>query len=177
MSFDELSPGEVERLRAAPYTYTEVGATYGVLPAGYHHLRVSRDVGRGGDRFEGAAELLRSWAMHRRAGITVRASGPVADGAVAVLGIGVGPLRIHAPVRVVEVVDEERRRGFVYGTLPGHPETGEERFVVEMDDAERVRFEITAFSRPATPLMRAVGPLGRGAQGVITRRYLATVGR
>jgi uncharacterized protein (UPF0548 family) len=31
------------------------------------------------------------------------------------------------PCRVVYVVDEPRRAGFAYGTLPGHPEIGGER--------------------------------------------------
>ncbi|HEV8560641.1 MAG TPA: DUF1990 family protein [Actinophytocola sp.] len=36
-----------------------------------------------------------------------------------------------APGRVVHVVEEEHRRGFAYGTLPGHPECGEEAFLLE----------------------------------------------
>jgi uncharacterized protein (UPF0548 family) len=35
-----------------------------------------------------------------------------------------GPIRV--PCRVVYVLDEPERRGFAYGTLPGHPESGEE---------------------------------------------------
>ena len=34
--------------------------------------------------------------------------------------VHLGPVR--APCRVVYVVDEPDRRGFAYGTLPGHPE-------------------------------------------------------
>eukprot|EP00913_Durusdinium_trenchii_P005672 g5290.t1 len=37
---------------------------------------------------------------------------------------------LHA-CRIVEVVDEADRRGFAYGTLPAHGETGEECFLVE----------------------------------------------
>ena len=36
---------------------------------------------------------------------------------------------LQAPCRVVYVIDEPDIRGFAYGTLPGHPESGEERFV------------------------------------------------
>ena len=47
--------------------------------------------------------------------------------------VHLGPVR--APCRVVYVVDEPDRRGFAYGTLPGHAESGEERFVVRYDPA------------------------------------------
>ena len=75
--------------------------------------------------------------------------------------LGVGPLALRAPVRIVYLVDEPARAGFAYGTLPGHPEQGEEAFMITMDDAERVRFDIVAFSRPATRMARTSGPIGR----------------
>jgi uncharacterized protein (UPF0548 family) len=89
-----------------------------------------------------------------------------------VLLLGRAPVVVRAPVRVVYVVDEPRRRGFAYGTLPGHPECGEESFVVELGDDDAVTFEITAFSRPASRLARAAGPAGRAVQRWVTRRYV-----
>jgi uncharacterized protein (UPF0548 family) len=47
------------------------------------------------------------------------------------------------------VIDEENRRGFAYGTPPGHPEQGEEAFVVALREDGQVTFTVTAFSRPA----------------------------
>ena len=38
---------------------------------------------------------------------------------------------VEAPVRVVSIIDEPDRKGFAYGTLDGHPLSGEESFVVE----------------------------------------------
>jgi len=114
--------------------------------------------------------------MHRRAGVRVRASSKeVGPGEVAILRLGIGPLGVDAPVRVVYVVEEPNRRGFAYGTLPGHPESGEEAFVVELHNAGVVTFTITAFSRPATRLARAGGPLGRAIQSWVTHRYLQAV--
>ena len=52
------------------------------------------------------------------------------------------------------VVNEPRRAGFAYGTLPGHPESGEESFVVEHLADDRVVLCIRAFSRPASWLFR-----------------------
>jgi uncharacterized protein (UPF0548 family) len=41
-----------------------------------------------------------------------------------------------------------------------------------MTEDGTVTFEVTAFSRPATWLARATGPLGRAVQYRITTRYL-----
>lgn len=157
-----------------PLTYPEVGATRGRMPAGYHHVHEARSVGHGAATFERAAATVLGWDVHRGAGLRVTASTPVAQpGAVAVLGLG--PLRV--PCRVVYVVDEPLRRGFAYGTLPGHPECGEESFVVELDpDSGDVLTRITAFSRPGNRLIRLAGPANRMVQSVITRRYLRAVG-
>ncbi len=78
-------------------------------------------------------------------------------------------------MRVVYVVDETHRKGFAYGTLPGHPESGEEAFVVELDGDGTVTFTITAFSRPSSRLARVAGPVNRAVQRWITGRYLRSL--
>jgi hypothetical protein len=45
---------------------------------------------------------------------------------------------VDVTCRVVAVIDEANRYGFAYGTLPVHPETGEEAFMIVRDD-KRVR--------------------------------------
>jgi uncharacterized protein (UPF0548 family) len=75
----------------------------------------------------------------------------------------------------VYAVDQPRRQGFAYGTLPGHPESGEEAFIIEHLDDETVSFTITAFSRPSTAIARIAGPGGRLIQGWITTRYLRSL--
>jgi uncharacterized protein (UPF0548 family) len=161
------------RLVAAELTYSEVGATQGALPSGYRHLSRSRELGSGPDVFAVAASALLAWQLQLRAGLRVTASAPVAEtGAVVLLSAGGGPLQVRAPCRVVYTVTEPERRGFAYGTLAGHPESGEEAFLVELRDDGCVALQITAFSRPATVLARAAGPVGRLIQWHVTRRYL-----
>ena len=75
------------------------------------------------------------------------------------------------------MIDEPSRRGFAYGTLPGHPESGEEAFIVEIDEADEVWFTVRAFTRPATLLARVSGPLGRGAQRLMAGRYTRAMRR
>jgi len=168
---------EAERLRKADLTYSEVGHTRAdSMPNGYGHLRRSVNLGTGTERFGQASRGVLGWDMHRRAGLQVRASNQqVAEGTVAVVRVGVGFLGLDAPVRVVYVIDEPCRKGFAYGTLQGHPESGEEAFVVELRDDDSVTLTITAFSRPATWLARLGGPLSRVAQSWVLSRYLRAV--
>jgi uncharacterized protein (UPF0548 family) len=171
-----LEGPELEALRHQALTYPEVGFTRGVAPGGYHQLSRTTVLGSGRDRFEAAARALLGWEMHRRAGVSVRASSSVvAERAVAVLRLGWSALGVDAPVRVVYVLDEEHRSGLAYGTLPGHPESGEEAFVVELLDDGRVRFTISAFSRPASLLARLGGPVSRVVQSRVTNRYLRAI--
>jgi uncharacterized protein (UPF0548 family) len=171
-----LAGSVVEDLRRAELTYVEVGSTRGTLPTGYHHVRRTVVVGSGKEHFDKVTGTVLGWDMHRRAGLVVRPSSEsVTQQAVAVLRLGWGPVGVDAPVRVVYVIDEPHRQGFAYGTLPGHPETGEEAFVVELHDGGGVTFTIRAFSRPATPATRVTGPIGRAIQSWVTTRYVRAV--
>ncbi|MFC8848329.1 MULTISPECIES: DUF1990 family protein [unclassified Micromonospora] len=154
-------------------TYPEVGATRdGTLPTGYHHLRHRVRLPDGG--FPIAANAVLGWRLHRAAGVVMRTGVPrAAPGARVTPGLGVGPARIWGPTEVVWAVDEPGRAGFGYGTLPGHPERGEEAFVVERDGSGAVWFEVRAFSRPDRWFMRAAGPAGRAFQ----RGYAWWLGR
>lgn len=152
-------------------TYPEVGATaHDVLPVGYHHLRESLVLGTGDEVFAAAADTLMTWQMHARAGVR-RVSGRqrvTLDTDVEFRFLGQ-----TIPCRVVAVVDKPGLRGFAYGTLPGHPETGEERFEVERDPTSgEVTARVTAFSRPGTWRTRLIGPLGRLLQWRMAKRYL-----
>ncbi|CAN5378581.1 hypothetical protein BH11ACT4_BH11ACT4_05710 [soil metagenome] len=96
----------------------------------------------------------------------------VAPGDTAVMGIPFGFIRVRAPVRVVYVVDEPKRTGFAYGTLKGHPEAGEEGWVVEQKDDGSVWMVVRAFSRPSNAFWWLVYPVLRMSQEYYTRRYL-----
>lgn len=158
-------------------TYPEVGATAGELPAGYQHLRASRVVGTGRELFDRCAENVLTWGVQRGAGLVVEPGGRVQVGDRHRLGIGVGPLRLWSPLQVVYVVDEPDRKGFAYGTLRGHPEKGEESFVVSIDDDGAVTFDVTAFSRPARWFARLGGPVTKLVQRRVTWKYLDAVDR
>ena len=174
-----LLPSEVcDRLASAELTYQEVGATAGDLPAGYHQLAWSVPIGHGQQVFARAGDAVCGWQVQLGAGLQVSASARTAvPGAVVILGLGVGSLRLQVPCRVVYMVDEPRRRGFAYGTLAGHPEGGEEAFMIEHHDDDTVSFKVTAFSRPATRLAKLAGPVGAVVQRQVTARYLRSLGK
>jgi uncharacterized protein (UPF0548 family) len=81
--------------------------------------------------------------------------------------------------RVVYVVDQDgpvARSGFAYGTLPGHAESAEERFLAEWDRADdSVWYDILAFSRPRHPLARLGYPLTRRTQRRFARDSAAAM--
>ncbi|HEY5148690.1 MAG TPA: DUF1990 domain-containing protein [Mycobacterium sp.] len=160
-------------LAGRPLTYAEVGATAGRLPTGYHHVRLSSRIGTGRARFEHAAAAVMRYGMLRGAGLRVAATTEVAEVGTDVLG-KLGPFA--APCRVVYVLDEPNRRGFAYGSLPGHAVSGEEMFGVRYDPAdESVHAEVVAFSRPATWWSQIGAPVASVIQRVVTRRYLSVV--
>lgn len=172
MDVQRLDAEQAAALRAQALTYGPVGATASqAAPAGWRRFERSRTLRR--RDFDGAAEELLTWQLHRRAGLRVRASEtPLSAGTVVLMRLGLGPLSVRVPCRVVDLIDEPRCRGFAYGTLPGHPEAGEERFELRQHDDGGLELTITAFSRPATRLARVLGPVGRWVQDVMTERYL-----
>jgi uncharacterized protein (UPF0548 family) len=164
---------------AAGFTYAEVGATKGAdLPSGYRWLRVRTEIGEGAEVMRNASDALMEFWMHRALPAKVTASAPRAAPGVAVeVAMGVGPLRLPSPCRIVWVEESERRAGWGYGTLPGHPASGEEAFVVHMDDEGAVWFTVTSFSRPSGRLMRAAGPFARVFQRAYAHRCASVLRR
>ena len=175
MMVTRLGTTQTAELRAAAFTYAAVGGlAHGQTPAGFSMLRRSRTLQR--RDFDAAVVDLMSWRMQSGAGLRVEASDiPLQVDTVVLLRLGFGLLSLAIPCRVVAVIDEPHRRGFSYGTLPGHPESGEEEFVLELSDDGRIEATITAFSRPATVLARLGGPVGRAGQRYMSTRYLDAI--
>jgi uncharacterized protein (UPF0548 family) len=158
-------------------TYDEVGASLADrLPVGYHHTRSAVEIGVGEQAFTSGCAALRAWAGHAYLNIILTPQrSPLETDAVVVAKIPMGPVIVLAPCRIVSTITEPNRFGFAYGTLPGHPERGEESFVVRWDADDVVRFEVAAFSRPSTLLTRLGGPVPRWIQRRATRGYLEGV--
>jgi uncharacterized protein (UPF0548 family) len=170
-----MNSADPDRASVGAFSYPEVGATrLGPLPEGYHHLHHRTRIGRGRTAFDVAGSAVTTWHLHRRAGTRVRAGSPWAEPGTAVeVSLGLGPVRVTAPCEVVWTVYEKNRTGFAYGTLTGHPERGEESFVIDHGEDGSVWFTVMAFSRPARWYTRLTGPL----VPVLQRWYARRLGR
>ena len=130
-------------------------------------------MGSGRVVFDRASEGLRTWRAHGVPGVRVFPDGESLNvGDSVIVTLGMSRVSVAAPCRVIELIEGPTRWGFVYATLPGHPERGEEAFVVSIDDEGDVKFQITAISQPGDRLTRLAGPLGRGVQLIATIGYL-----
>ncbi|MFF1869719.1 DUF1990 family protein [Kitasatospora herbaricolor] len=170
------------RLRAARATapsYPEVGATrQAALPPGYAHLRRRVHLGHGPEVLERAGRHVLGWGSQLGTGFAVYPPAPAEPGATVLIRLGLPGLRLPRlviPCRVVWTVREPDRIGFAYGTLPGHPERGEESFVVSLDEHGEVWFEVTAFSRLSAWYARLGRPVALLLQHLAIERYLVAV--
>jgi len=139
--------------RELPFTYEAVGSTAETPPSGYVVDRTRIKLGEGEPVFRSAIAALRQWEQFNLGWVEAWPSDtPIQEGeVVAVMGRAIGVWWLNA-CRVVYVVDEHgpiSKFGFAYGTLPGHVESGEERFLIEWDrNDDSVWYDILAFSRP-----------------------------
>lgn len=152
--------------RADGLQYAEVGATRTrPLPAGYHHLHHTVRVGHGPEDYATAGAAVTTWAMHRATGARVTSTAVRAEPGVTLeVSLGLGPVRFAAPCQVIWTAYTQTETGFAYGTLAGHPECGEESFVVDLREDGSVWFTVTAFSRAAVWYTRLGGPVVRALQ-------------
>jgi uncharacterized protein (UPF0548 family) len=129
----------------------------------------------GTDAYPRAVEALRAWRVHRGAGLELAADGPIAVGTNVAFSAPVPAGFVDGTCRIVAVVDESDRFGFAYGTLPVHPECGEESFLVVRDTHGSVRFDVHGISRPSLPFVRALSPIADRLQDRAVRRYLSAM--
>lgn len=176
-----LTAADPGRWRDAPLTYAplSVGAARsGGAPDGYRYSSRTAVVGSGRADFERAVAAVFDWRAQRGAGLRVRATGPAsAPGTVVVLTAGLPRLGYDIPCRVVWAQAAGDERGFAYGTLPGHPESGEECFLVRLEPGGDVVYEIRVFFRLASVAARLAGPVSLLLQRLATDRYVAAVRR
>lgn len=162
------------------FSYPSVGATANTPPTGYVVDRTRVKLGDGENVFQGAKAALTRWE-HFRLGWAeaLPADTPLQAGEVVAVVARVFGLWWLNACRIVYTVDESGpvcRFGFAYGTLPGHAESGEERFLVEWDRADDgVWYEILAFSRPRHLLARLAYPLTRRTQKRFARDSAAAM--
>jgi len=160
----------LESQRMAEFSYAEVGATRASPPGSYnvHHGR--RLIGHGPAAFAQAKNAIRRWEMfHNGWTHLCWPAAPIESGTTVAMLAGYLGLYSLNFCRIVYVIDEPRRYGFAYGTLPDHVEEGEERFVVDWLEHGSVWYDVFAFSRPRHLLAKIGNPLVRALQSKFRR--------
>lgn len=116
-------------------------------------------------------QVLR-WGVKTASGFSVDSAEPVSPGDRVVVTAHFMGARVLEPVEVITVVHQADRVGFAYRTLPGHPVSGEEAFIVHRDGDE-VRLTIRSLTAPAPEQpWRALYPLLLILQSAVRCRYL-----
>lgn len=150
----------------------------------WHLTEYSEVIGQGETDFRAAAYRLMSWRAHHSAGVGVtieHVTAPASTSAVDSLDaaeatdqeiatVHFGPtsspcLVLHRSITSTDAV-------MIYGTLPGHVESGEEAFAVHIDPQGLVTARCVAFSRHAWWAARLGSPVARRVQKMITRKYV-----
>jgi uncharacterized protein (UPF0548 family) len=163
-------------------TYDAVGITVArgamSVPAGYRGYEKTATIGDGLARWEFASDAVLQWAVKTRSGFTVVADRPSDRGPQVIcnqrywLTAHFGLFGIREPIEVVAVIDERDRKGFAYGTLSGHPVSGEEAFIVQRQPDGSVSLTIRSATQPTTGAWRAAAPAVAFVQRCYRRRYL-----
>jgi uncharacterized protein (UPF0548 family) len=143
--------------------YAAIGATsrpdvVAFPPSGFRSAEYRHRIGSGARRFDLAGRALMTWGALRSAGYRVddvraeaatlspRGTGPlyledgtpwITPGMTATVS-AVEPLVSTGRVKVISVVDEPGRIGFVYGSMTGHTECAERYLTVEHDADDAV---------------------------------------
>ncbi len=176
----DLITGFLAEQAGLPFSYAAVGATAGTPPPDYvlDHRRTK--LGEGEAVWRAARSALRRWEQFRLGWVEAGPpQTPIRVGStIAVLARVYGVWWLNA-CRIVYVIDEDgpiARFGFAYGTLPGHVEKGEERFLLQWDRSDNaVWYDILAFSRPNHILTRLGYPLVRRRQKQFGRNSTAAM--
>jgi uncharacterized protein (UPF0548 family) len=178
-SFRKPAPEKLQQIldwqSELAFTYPGVGTTKmeAAPPAGYAVDHNRAVIGQSSTGFERARTALQSWRQFRLGWLEAFPDNtPIRAGETVVVLAKVLGIWWTNAARIVYTIDETKgalaKFGFAYGTLPGHVESGEERFLVEWDrTTDQVWFNILAFSRPRHLLTR----LGHRHARAVQKRF------
>ena len=138
-------------------------------------------VGYGAPDFELAKEALRQWTQFRMPWtVPAHPLATITVGATAGYSARAAGLWWSYCCQILETIEDthdgQQRFGFVYGTVRGHAERGEERFLVTHDPAtDEVTYQLFAMSRPGRWFTWCGVPIGRRTQAKFRRGSTAAM--
>ena len=151
----------------------------GTPPWGFAHDLSRSEIGRGEQAFAAAREAFRRWEQFDLGWVHIANPYPkTIPGALVAVEAHTAWLWSINFSRVVDVVDNQTRFGFMYATTLLHVEEGQERFVLEFDpESESVFYLIEAISRPRHVLALIGYPISRIMQYRFRRDSMAKMKR
>jgi uncharacterized protein (UPF0548 family) len=173
-----------------PFSYEPTGGTRHVSPvqSGWNTDRARALLGQGESSFQRAKHSIDHWHMFPAEVASIGCPHAPQEGQNVAVLYWAAPIHVWLlmAARVIYVFSESFERGgkrveqfgFGYGTLPDHPERGEERFMVEWDhNDDNVWYDLLAVSQPAHWLARLGYPYTRYEQGRFRRLSCAAMQR
>jgi uncharacterized protein (UPF0548 family) len=162
--FDEATLSE--------FSYPEVGQSMAsTFPRSYNNFQKTRRIGSA-ENFTEFVKEARGWSAQKKSGLkTYPTDSTVGSGSTTLLLLNLGPIQMIAPCRVIHVIEANNLFGFSYGTLPGHPERGEQSIIIERK-SEGSFMSIRAFSKPGSLATRISGPIAKKIQSAYNDRYM-----
>ena len=183
---EEQVLGYLESLKHAPLSYAPIGCTRepGLeAPPGFcqDHERVL--LGKGANVYHRACQAIRAWQMMPPSVVqTCPPGAPIQEGTMVANLFRARLLGgwLVLPTRILYLIENKDadsiRFGFAYGTVQGHWEQGEERFLIERDRRdESVWYDLLVFSRPRHPLAKLAYPYTRRQQARFRRLSCAAM--
>ena len=107
--------------------------------------------------------------MKTRSGFSVEPSAgrAVISGDRAWIKLHVGPVSVREPIEIVAVASGADRCGFAYGTLEGHPVSGEEAFIVHRSPDDTIWFTLRSLTRAPHGWWRVAYPASPGRAALL----------
>ena len=173
--FGPRSAAQMELLREAAMRgeATPVpGLLTGDLRPGYRERSWSAPVAD----FENSCEALWAWAGHENAGVLLQPERPkITVGETIAMAVPLGPFTITTAVRIVSIVDEPDRYGFVFWALDHHIFTGQESFILHRTP-NGAKATITTISKPSVLATTLLPPVSRALETSIALKCLEGIG-
>lgn len=175
----EKMPKLIANWQSKAFTYKDVGFTKTKNtepPQGFNLDRRRIVLGHGEQVFLKAKECVKNWKMYDVGWMDIHRPLPkIEEGAISVTFLKLCGIWFTAiPCRIIYTINEElpdkHQFGFGFGTIEGHPEKGEERFLVEWNkEDDTVHYEVYAISRSGHFLTKCGYPVMRYLQGCFFR--------
>jgi uncharacterized protein (UPF0548 family) len=163
--------GRLERFlneqKKLDFSYSLVGATKpntNISPPGFTKDHNRTQLGTGETTFNKAVEAIKTWKAYALGWTKIYPNEQPEQGQTFCVTVNHFGFYSLSSLRIVYVVDEPKRFAFAIGTLPGHVEKGEERFMLEWLPDDTVYYDLLAFSKPQHPLVYLGYPVARQLQ-------------